>query len=141
MISMLVVFGCVLALDQVSKAIVVARLPEGATSRASIAGVRLRHMVNRQHCWGLGRTVLTMAVLWMLLVTAALTVATLLHLPWLHLVLGASIGGATGNLIDGIRRRGITDFIDLRVWPVFNVADLAIVAGALLTAWKLCHLP
>jgi signal peptidase II len=45
------------------------------------------------------------------------------------LALGAAFGGAAGNLVDVLRRRYVFDFIDLRWWPVFNLADVAIVAG------------
>ena len=41
----------------------------------------------------------------------------------------AALGGATGNLLDILRRRAVTDFIDVGWWPVFNLADIAIVAG------------
>lgn len=53
--------------------------------------------------------------------------------------LGLVLGGALGNLTDralggpGLTGR-VTDFIDLRVWPVFNLADSAIVIGAVLLA-------
>ena len=47
-------------------------------------------------------------------------------------VLGFSLilGGAIGNLIDRIMFGHVIDFIDLRIWPVFNVADSAITVGA-----------
>ena len=48
--------------------------------------------------------------------------------------LGAAFGGAAGNLFDVFRGRPIIDFIDLRFWPAFNVADIAIVVG-LVTAF------
>ena len=44
--------------------------------------------------------------------------------------LGAAVGGATGNLLDRLRRGAIVDFIAVGWWPVFNLADVAIVAGA-----------
>jgi signal peptidase II len=46
--------------------------------------------------------------------------------------LGLILGGALGNLTDRLVRgpRGVVDFIDFRVWPVFNAADSAIVIGA-----------
>ena len=49
-----------------------------------------------------------------------------------RLGLAAAFGGAAGNLLDMIRRRPIVDFIDLRWWPRFNVADVAIVGGLVL---------
>jgi len=43
--------------------------------------------------------------------------------------IGAALGGASSNLFDRLWRGGVVDFIDLGFWPVFNVADVAIVAG------------
>jgi signal peptidase II len=51
--------------------------------------------------------------------------------------LGLILGGAGGNLVDRlIRHNGgqVIDFIDLQWWPVFNVADAAIVVGVVLLA-------
>ena len=41
----------------------------------------------------------------------------------------AMLAGAVGNLIDRIRQGLVIDFFDFRIWPVFNVADIAIVLG------------
>ena len=51
-------------------------------------------------------------------------------LVWLPAAL--LIGGALGNLADRVRDGAVTDFISLPLWPTFNLADLAIVAGVLL---------
>jgi len=53
-------------------------------------------------------------------------------------VLGFSmiLGGAIGNLFDRIMLGHVIDFIDLRVWPVFNVADSAITVGACIVLFK-----
>jgi signal peptidase II len=61
--------------------------------------------------------------------------------PMSALALGLVLGGALGNLADRILRGPgvsgrVVDFIDLHVWPVFNLADSAIVVGALLFAWS-----
>lgn len=53
-------------------------------------------------------------------------------------------GGAVGNLIDRVRSlHGVIDFIDIGIgttrWPVFNIADIAVTAGAIILAlslWK-----
>ena len=45
------------------------------------------------------------------------------------------LGGALGNLIDRIRLGYVVDFVDLRVWPVFNLADSAITIGIALLVW------
>lgn len=46
------------------------------------------------------------------------------------------LGGAIGNLIDRIYYGHVIDFIDFRIWPVFNIADSAITIGALIIAVK-----
>lgn len=50
------------------------------------------------------------------------------------------LSGAIGNLIDRILFGYVIDFIDLRFWPVFNVADSAITIGAILLGWSICFL-
>ncbi len=46
------------------------------------------------------------------------------------------MGGAIGNLIDRIYYGYVIDFIDFRIWPVFNIADSAITIGAIVVAYK-----
>lgn len=53
-------------------------------------------------------------------------------------LLGAIAGGAIGNLIDRIVRAedgfmsgGVVDFIDFQWWPIFNIADIAVVCGGI----------
>jgi signal peptidase II len=65
--------------------------------------------------------------------------------PAMAVAIGLVSGGALGNLIDrafragdGLLGGGVVDFIDLQWWPVFNIADTAIVVGALMlfgTQW------
>jgi signal peptidase II len=56
------------------------------------------------------------------------------------LALGLVLGGALGNLADRLSRGEgmfsgqVVDFIDLQIWPVFNLADTAIVVGAVMLA-------
>jgi signal peptidase II len=52
--------------------------------------------------------------------------------PFMYIPLTLVLGGAVGNLIDRVRVDGrVIDFIDFRIWPVFNFADSAIVCGML----------
>jgi len=53
------------------------------------------------------------------------------------LTLSLILGGAIGNLIDRLRFGFVVDFLDLRVWPVFNVADAMITIAALVLSWEL----
>ncbi|MDQ3965892.1 MAG: signal peptidase II [Actinomycetota bacterium] len=69
----------------------------------------------------LGSAVAVAFVLWMLLEGP----------PTRTMVLGCGLilGGAAGNLLDRLTTGEVTDYVDLRVWPVFNAADVAIVFG------------
>jgi signal peptidase II len=63
------------------------------------------------------------------------------HDPVSAAALGLILGGALGNLTDRVIRGPglsgqVVDFIDLHVWPVFNLADSAIVIGAALLLWR-----
>ena len=66
-----------------------------------------------------------------------------LHHPMHRLVgwaCGLLLGGSAGNLIDRVRSGYVIDFLDLRVWPVFNIGDSAITIGvALLLLHSLRH--
>lgn len=53
----------------------------------------------------------------------------------MRLSLGLQMGGAAGNLLDRLRLGHVTDFIDVGVWPVFNLADASIVTGLVLLGW------
>ncbi|HEY8464118.1 MAG TPA: signal peptidase II [Bacillota bacterium] len=48
-----------------------------------------------------------------------------------------ALGGALGNFIDRLRQGFVTDYLDIHFWPVFNIADIAIVSGVLLIALSL----
>jgi signal peptidase II len=53
----------------------------------------------------------------------------------LRFSLGLQLGGALGNLLDRLRLGFVTDFIDIGPWPVFNIADAAIVTGLIILGW------
>lgn len=122
----------VVVVDQVSKALVVDHIPRG-DRRAVFPGVDLVHVRNRGIAFGLldGRsivlTALTVAALALLVGYFALHTTR----PLLWLATGLLLGGALGNLLDRLHDKAVTDFIDLPLWPAFNVADMAITAGVL----------
>ena len=49
----------------------------------------------------------------------------------------ALAAGAVSNMIDRVRTGHVVDFFDFRVWPVFNIADIAIVIGTAAVLWAL----
>lgn len=54
-----------------------------------------------------------------------------------RVALGLILGGAAGNLLDRLRLGYIIDFLDFRVWPVFNAADSAITVGIIVLGCSL----
>ena len=120
-----------LAADQLTKHLVTAglALDEGV----HVAGpFWIHHVRNSGIAFGLfssatvGVIVLTgVAVAWMLWYFAR---SGARH-PVLPVALGLVIGGSVSNLLDRVRLGYVTDFLDFRYWPAFNLADSFIVVG------------
>lgn len=55
---------------------------------------------------------------------------------WDAAALALIVGGSAGNLTDRFAEGAVIDFIDFKVWPIFNAADIAITAGAVLWALR-----
>jgi signal peptidase II len=129
--------------DQVSKAWVVENIPLN-TTREIVAPLRdifvLTHITNSGAAFGLFPQLSIVFTF----VAFAVSVAIVFYyrsIPagqWLVRVsLGLQLGGAIGNLIDRLRFGSVIDLFYLRFWPVFNVADSAIVCGVVLLMWHL----
>jgi signal peptidase II len=85
--------------------------------------------------WGLAMTVLALAGLAGLMIGSRSRTKAL-HSPWARWGLTAVLAGALGNLIDRLRIGGVVDFLDFRIWPVFNLADSAITIGTFCIVWS-----
>jgi len=133
LVSFFVAAIAVVALDQLTKHWVVTELGDGDLVRIVDGLLTLRLTYNPGGAFGLGQSIPGF-----FLVASVLISATILYLArqvedprWL-IPLGAVLGGGVGNLIDRVVRSPggeVVDFIDLQVWPLFNVADSAIVVG------------
>jgi len=133
---LLVAGSVVLFLDQWSKRVMELRAGQGVVSVGSV--MRIRRARNARELYSSNSVRVALVLLWL----AALVSGSILHrtgaLLQSHtamLGLGAALGGAAGNLYDILRRRSVVDFIDLGWWPVFNLADVAIVCGLVLALW------
>lgn len=127
-----------MALDQLTKAWVRRRYAVG-DSEAVLGGFfHITHVENPGAAFGLfpNQTAFFIVVTAVVLV---LTFAYRGHIarerPLLKVGYALGIAGAIGNLIDRIRFGVVTDFIDFGFFPVFNVADSAIVVGVALLLW------
>ena len=127
----LAVCGAVVLVDQVTKAIVVSSVAAGESEHLAL-GFRLTNVANSGLAFGIGRgqgfvLAVTLGALALVLVWFALEPGR----PGLWLAVGLLAGGALGNLADRVRDDAVTDFIDLPLWPAFNLADAAITAGVI----------
>jgi len=80
---------------------------------------------------------------WFLILTSALVSAVVAYLIWkvkpenryVKISLALILGGALGNLVDRVLLGYVVDFLDFRIWPVFNIADSCVVVGAILLGY------
>ena len=131
------VAGAVLAIDQITKQLALDNL---TTPVDVIDGVfRLRLAFNSGGAFGLLQGLPGFFLI-------ATTVVIALIVFWVRRLddprwvvpLGLILGGGLGNLADRVLRDldgGVVDFLDFHVWPVFNLADSAIVVGVLTIFW------
>jgi signal peptidase II len=117
--------------DQLTKQVVARTLSLG--EEVQIVGpFSIHHVHNSGIAFGLFSSATSvvialtaLAVLWMLVFFAR---SGARH-PVLPVALGLVLGGSIANLLDRVRLGHVTDFLDFRFWPAFNLADLFIVVG------------
>lgn len=132
-----VIAGCVIFVDQLSKLLVEILLPlyrSWTPLPHLLPSFRFSHVGNTGLAFGLFPHN-SEAFAW---VAAFVSLAILIYNYslsgrqfWLRLALGLQLGGAVGNLADRLRLGHVTDFIDFGPW-IFNLADVAIILGALI---------
>ena len=149
MIPLLLLAGAIVALDQITKAVVLARLPLGVPLPLIDGLLSLTLVLNPGLAFGLlgtlspgWRWVVAALSLVALVVLARVALRVLPAGGWPgRLAIGLIFGGAVGNLIDRARFGAVVDFVDVYWrewhWPAFNVADSAITVGVVLLALRL----
>jgi signal peptidase II len=117
--------------DQVTKHVVASNLRLGEGVHV-VGPFSIRHVENSGIAFGLFSNataavivVTAIAIAWMLVYFAR---SGARH-PVLPIALGLVIGGSVSNLADRVRLGFVTDFLDFRYWPAFNLADSSIVIG------------
>jgi len=148
-IAVFALAGAVVALDQVTKALVLDRLPLGVPMTVVDNLVALTLVMNPGLAFGLlgsiprgWRWVVAALSLVALAVLARVALRVLPAGGWVgRVAIGLIFGGAVGNLIDRARFGAVVDFVDVHWrgwhWPAFNVADSAITIGVALLALRL----
>jgi len=129
--GLLAVAGAAILADQLTKHIVASQLVLGESVHV-LGPFSIRHVQNTGIAFGLfaGATSLVVvltavAVVWMLVYFGR---SGARH-PVLPVALGLVIGGSVSNLVDRVRLGHVTDFLYVRWWPAFNLADSFIVIG------------
>lgn len=132
----LTAFGIFIA-DRVSKYVVVNTLAPGGSIRAIPDIFHITLVLNNGAAFGLLKNWTVLFVLFSF-AAIALIILFIARSPGMSLMLATSLafilGGAAGNLVDRVRFGYVIDFLDFRVWPVFNIADSAINIGIVILA-------
>ena len=130
-IALLAIGAAAVTADQVTKNIVATSLALG-DSVDIVGPFAIHHVQNSGIAFGLFSSATSIvialtaiAVAWMVIFFAR---SGSRH-PILPVALGLVVGGSVSNLVDRIRLGHVTDFLDVRFWPAFNLADTFIVVG------------
>jgi len=131
----------VMAADQLSKTWIRSNLAIGQ-SLPETGFFRLTHLHNTGAAFGLFRGQsfsLTIVALVGIVILLLCVLVFYRRFPFLDnrlskSALGLVLGGTIGNLIDRLRFGYVTDFIDVGIWPAFNIADSAVVVGIIIFA-------
>jgi signal peptidase II len=117
--------------DQVTKHVITSTLSLDDSVHV-VGPLSIHHVQNSGIAFGLFSSatavvtiVTSIAIVWMIVFFAR---SGSRH-PVLPAALGLVIGGSLSNLVDRVRLHHVTDFIDLKYWPAFNLADTFIVVG------------
>jgi signal peptidase II len=128
--------GAILLLDQWSKAMAQTHAADRCISVGPL--LQIRHVAHVKEIYRRTGPRAMFVLVWL----AALSSSILLHRSgmWFQSTsalfgLTSALAGAGGNLLDILVRRHVVDFIDLGWWPVFNLADVGIVAGLAVALW------
>jgi signal peptidase II len=122
----------IFALDQATKALVARHVAIGRSIGARVKIRRVEHVyVGRRRNWVL----IFLGACLLGFICLIQRYSPLFRDPVARLGIGLALGGAASNLYDRMRHGTVIDFIDLNFWPIFDVADIAITAGAALALW------
>ena len=134
----------VIIIDQATKYWIQSRMAYGESAPVIREVFHITYILNPGAAFGIleNKTWFFIAVALVLLAGVAYLYPRMpANQPMVKLGAGLLVGGAIGNLIDRVRIGYVVDFFDLRIWPIFNVADICIVCGVACLAYYLLLIP
>jgi signal peptidase II len=130
-LSLLLVAGAAVFADQLTKHVVASELD--VDHGVSMLGpLSIHHVRNSGIAFGLFASSTSAVIVLTVLAVGAMVIffaRSAQRHPLLPVALGLVLGGSLSNLVDRVRLGYVTDFIDFRWWPAFNLADTFIVVG------------
>ena len=128
----------VLLVDQITKALVRTNLDYGESWPDEDWILHITNISNSGAAFGILQGQTLFLVITSLVGVAAIVLYYIfppMEHGGLRVALALQLGGAAGNLLDRIRTGEVTDWIDFRHWPAFNVADASITIGVVTILW------
>lgn len=135
-----ILIACVALLDQLVKYVVQLKLSPFQSITVWGEWVSLTYVMNQGAAFGIlesQRIFLIAVAVGVFLFTWYIREELKKYPRLFQLGIAIALGGALGNLIDRIRLGFVIDFIDVHFWPVFNIADIAIVLGIILILFSI----
>jgi len=133
LIFILVLATIALLIDQITKALVLTNLALGESATVIPNILDFTRVHNTGVAFGLFRDANSLSILCVVIgcILLMFIILNLKHASVAQKIAGSLIiGGAVGNIIDRIRFGAVIDFIDFKIWPVFNIADTCISIAA-----------
>ena len=136
---LIIIMLAVVLIDRITKLIVINNMAENSSIPIIDNVLHLTYILNPGAAFGMlehNRTFFIGLTVFILVLAVVLWSRVRQEAPMVQYGMALFLGGAIGNVIDRIKTGLVIDFIDFRIWPIFNVADMAICLGVGLIIWS-----
>jgi signal peptidase II len=144
-----IIFGSValfvVLADQLTKALIRASLYPGEVL-FDVGVFRIVHVQNTGASFGIFKdhsaTIVVTSIIGIIVILLLVFLVrsrwSFLESMWVRMSMGMVLGGTIGNnLIDRLRQGYVTDFVDFKIWPAWNIADASITVAVVIIAYRL----
>ncbi len=130
----------IIVLDQIIKYVISANMFVGESIPVIPQILHLTYILNAGAAFG----ILANQRYFFIAIAAILVIIAIYFYPQIQrlsrtfqIAIAMLLAGAIGNMIDRIATGKVVDYIDIRIWPIFNLADVAIVLGCIVIIYEL----